>query len=230
MPENQIIVETIVSPLFAENTYISHLGDSQECIVVDPGIDPESILALIRGRNLTPRAILNTHGHADHIAGNGTLMAAFPDCPLIIGEGDAFKLTDPAANLSAGYGLALVSPPADELVREGDVRTWAGIELSVRHTPGHSPGHVVFLCKLETPWIVFGGDVLFQGSIGRTDFPDGDFDDLRRSIHEKLFTLPADTIVYTGHGEPTTIGEEIRTNPFVGKPAGFAISPGAGKG
>ncbi len=221
MAENQIFIETIVSPLFAENTYIAWRRESTACIVVDPGIDPDSILARIAEKSLHPDAILNTHGHADHIAGNSAMKAAFVDCPLIIGAGDAYKLTDPEANLSAGYGLALMSPPADELVNEPDQRTWAGIEVNVLDTPGHSAGHVVFLVKGQSPWIVFGGDVLFQGSIGRTDFPDGSFDDLRRSIHEKLFTLPEDTIVYTGHGEPTTIGEEMRTNPFVGAAAGY---------
>jgi len=223
VPENKLKLQTIVSPLFAENAYIAHLPASKECLVVDPGIDPDSILTMLREQELRPQAILNTHGHADHIAGNEALKEAFPACPLVIGEGDAFKLTDPTANLSAGYGLSLVSPPADQLVREGDPSRWAGIELDVLETPGHSPGHVVFVYKGQSPAVVFGGDVLFQGSIGRTDFPDGSFGDLQRSIHEKLFVLPDDTIVLPGHGPATTIGDEKRTNPFVGVPAGYEL-------
>jgi glyoxylase-like metal-dependent hydrolase (beta-lactamase superfamily II) len=113
----------------------------------------------------------------------------------------------------------LISPPADVLVREGEVYSAAGIDLEIRETPGHSRGHVVFVWKSQ-PWVVFGGDVLFRGSIGRTDFPDGDFDELAAAIHQKLFTMPADTIVLPGHGPTTTIGHERLTNPYVGAPAG----------
>ncbi len=100
-------------------------------------------------------------------------------------------------------------------VREGDQLDLAGFKLDVLDTPGHSRGHIVFVWHSQ-PTLVFGGDVLFEGSIGRTDFYDGDFETLRRSIHEKLFVLPDDTIVYPGHGMPTTIGVEKRSNPFVG--------------
>ena len=117
--------------------------------------------------------------------------------------------------------MPIISPMADQLINEPDTLTLAGIDLEVFDTPGHSPGHVVFLCKNQSPWIVFGGDVLFQGSIGRTDFPDGNFDDLVQSIHQKLFCLPDDTIVLSGHGAPTTIGSEKKHNPFVGIPAGY---------
>ena len=99
---------------------------------------------------------------------------------------------------------------------EGEVVEYAGFRLRVRNTPGHSSGHVVFVAEELSPIQVFGGDVLFSGSIGRTDFPDGSFEELKRSIHEKLFTLPDDTIVLPGHGPATTVGEEKRSNPFVG--------------
>jgi glyoxylase-like metal-dependent hydrolase (beta-lactamase superfamily II) len=133
----------------------------------------------------------------------------------MIGAGDAAKLTDPNGNLSAQYGLPITSPPADRLLREGDKVSLAGIELDVLETPGHSAGHIVFVWKEPTPWVVFGGDVLFQGSIGRSDFPDGSFEELAASIRTKLYTLPDDTQVLPGHGPPTTIGMEKRTNPFV---------------
>jgi hydroxyacylglutathione hydrolase len=206
----------VESRLFAENCYLAHLKGRSDCLVIDPGLDPQEIVAWIEARQLTPAAILNTHGHADHIAGNGHLKERWPAAPLMIGAGDAHKLTDPMANLSGTYGLPFTSPPADRLLRAGERLSLAGFELDVLDTPGHSHGHVVFVWKEPTPWLVFGGDVLFAGSIGRSDFPDGDYDALVASIREQLFTLPDDTRVLPGHGPVTTIGEERRHNPFVG--------------
>ncbi len=124
-------------------------------------------------------------------------------------------LTDAKLNLSAAFGMPVISPPADQTLSEGDRYTAAGIELEVFEIPGHSPGHVVFIYKGMTPLQVFGGDVLFAGSIGRFDFPDGSFDILANTIRTQLYTLPDDTIVLSGHGPPTTVGEEKRTNPYV---------------
>jgi glyoxylase-like metal-dependent hydrolase (beta-lactamase superfamily II) len=160
------------------------------------------------------RLILNTHGHVDHIAGNAALKRAFPDAPLLIGAGDAAMLTDPMLNLSGLSGVAVTSPPADRLLVEGDVVEAAGLRLEVLDIPGHSPGHIVFVLRDEPP-VVFGGDVLFRGSIGRTDFPGGDLDQLLGGIRAKLWPLPAATVVYPGHGPATTVGHERRTNPFL---------------
>jgi glyoxylase-like metal-dependent hydrolase (beta-lactamase superfamily II) len=214
-------VVRVVSMPFDENTYIAYFSSQRECLVFDPGLEPRLILDALAERSLTPAAILCTHGHCDHIAGNGALKQRWPNCPLLIGAGDAVKLTDAEQNLSAPFGLPITSPPADFTLAEGERFAAAGLELFVFDTPGHSSGHVIFLCKQSQPWRVFGGDVLFRGSIGRTDFPDGDADMLSRMIHEKLFTLPDDTIVHPGHGPDTTIGQEKRTNPFVGAPSGY---------
>ena len=203
---------------------MAHLEGRDDCLIIDPGLEPDKITAYLAERNLEPVAILITHGHSDHIGGNHALKARWPECPLIASVDDAEKLTDPEKNLSAQYGLPITSPPADQTVREGDRIDFAGFELEVLAIPGHSPGHVVFVWKGASPMVVFGGDVLFAGSIGRCDFEDGDFDDLAEAIHSKLFTLPDDTLVLPGHGPNTTVGDEKRANPFVGRPAGYQDS------
>lgn len=216
-----IRVASIVSAPFEENTYIAHLEGRYDCVVVDPGLEPDEILAFLDEHGLLPAAILITHGHSDHIAGNGRMKQRYPDCPIVVSHGDAAKLTDPNLNLSAAFGAHLISPPGDVLVGEGDVYSAAGFDLEVREIPGHSTGHVVFIWRNGRPVVVFGGDVLFAGGIGRTDFPDGSFEQLASNIHAKLFTLPDDTQVLPGHGPPTTVGHEKRNNPFVGAPAGY---------
>jgi glyoxylase-like metal-dependent hydrolase (beta-lactamase superfamily II) len=218
--ESALQIGCVESLPFGENTYIAYLTGRDDCLVFDPGFEPEAIVDYLARHSLTPAAIVCTHGHSDHIAGNRAMKQRWPACPLVIGAGDAEKLTNPELNLSAAFGLAITSPPADRTLREGERFKAAGIELDVFETPGHSVGHIVLVCKQVEPWRVFGGDVLFAGSIGRTDFPDGSFEALRGAIHKKLFTLPDDTIVYPGHGPETTIGREKETNPFVGRPAG----------
>jgi glyoxylase-like metal-dependent hydrolase (beta-lactamase superfamily II) len=175
------------------------------------------LIDAIRRRGLAPAAQLITHGHADHIAGIAALQQVWPDAPIVIGAGDAPMLTDPVRNLSAPFGFPIVAPPADLLVADGQAIDFAGIRWIVREIPGHSPGHVVYVADRPDAAYVVGGDVLFQGSIGRTDFPGGNFTLLVTGIREKLFCLPDETIVLPGHGEPTTIGEERRSNPFCGE-------------
>ena len=208
-------IHTVVSPLFEENAYLFALPGSNEALVVDPGFDTDSLQDCLQERGWKLVAILNTHGHADHIAGNETMKKAHPRAPLIIGKGDAPMLTDPILNLSGLAGTPIVSPPADHLVEEGDTLELAGMRLEVLEIPGHSPGHVVFVLNRETGKpIVFGGDVLFRGSVGRSDFPGGSHETLISGIREKLFALPPGTLVYPGHGPVTTVGHEKRTNPF----------------
>jgi hydroxyacylglutathione hydrolase len=217
--EQAFDIHTIVSMPFAENTYVVGLREREDVLVIDPGLEPDLILDHLQRERKQVAAILNTHGHADHIGGNGALKAAFPEAPLIIGQNEQHMLADANANLSAPFGMPVTSPPADQLVREGDVLDLAGLRLAVLDIPGHSPGHVVFIYRGK-PSIVFGGDVLFQGGIGRFDFPGSDGRLLFAGIRGKLFPLPPDTIVYPGHGPPTTVGEEKRSNPFVGDQAG----------
>jgi glyoxylase-like metal-dependent hydrolase (beta-lactamase superfamily II) len=207
-------IRTIVSMPFDENTYVVWLPQRPDALVIDPGFQPEEVLDFLREQELTVAAILNTHGHADHIAGNAALKEAFPQAPVLIGRDDAAKLTDAQANLSASFGFAVTSPPADRTLVEGDVLEEGGIRLEVLHLPGHSPGHVVYLYR-DQPCFVFSGDALFRGSIGRDDFPGGDGRLLISGIRKKLLSLPPDTVIYPGHGPATQVAYEQRTNPFL---------------
>src|SRR5207245_6545164 len=138
-------------------------------------------------------------GHADHIGGNAHLKERYPEAPLIIGVNESIMLTDADANMSAPFGMPILSPPADRLIQEGDVVEAAGIRLEVLDVPGHSPGHIVYVYH-DTPCLVFGGDVLFRESIGRCDFPNSNGRLLLEGIRTKLFSLPPDTVIYPGHG------------------------------
>lgn len=214
--QDKFVVVPIVSMPFQENTYVARLADRTDCLVIDPGLEPELILDFLSAEKLDVAMILNTHGHADHIAGNRAVKRAFPQAPLVIGELDVPMLSDPTQNMSAFAGVRLVSPPADRTVRDGDVVEAAGFKLDVRHIPGHSPGHVVFVWQEHDPVIVFGGDVLFAGSVGRCDLPGGSHRQLITGIRAKLFTLPATTRVLPGHGPETTVAAERRSNPWAG--------------
>lgn len=215
MQHPSLEIACVVSQPFAENCFIAAPIGAAECLIFDPGFDPEAVIQVVEEREYTPVAILNTHGHSDHIAGNEAMKSRWPNAPLIIGHGDASKLTDPVGNLSRPFGMDLLSPPADQTVAEGDTLKLADLPLEVLETPGHSSGHVVFVYKKTAPFVVFGGDVLFRGGVGRYDFPDSDGAALMHSIREKLFKLPDDTLVLPGHGEATTIGFEKQHNPFL---------------
>jgi len=208
-------VTTVVSEMFSQNAFILRRSDQTGCLVIDPSFEADSILKYLAEHNYDVSAILNTHGHIDHIIGNKTIKDRFPAAPLIIGELDAYKLSDPQANLSAGYGIEINSPEADKTVKHGEFLSFAGITLETRWTPGHSAGHVVWVYEATGAGLVVNGDVLFAGSVGRTDFPDGSFEALEQSIQQQLYTLSNDTVVLTGHGNMTTIGQEKDTNPFV---------------
>ena len=215
MRDQDIDLLVVVSAPFEENTYILRRRRRTDCVIVDPGLEPEAIIEGVERQGWTPAAILTTHAHGDHIGGNEAVKARWPDCPIIIGEHEADKLTDPTLNLSAAFGAPITSPPADRLVADGESFEVAGMTFETRHIPGHSTGHVVFVLRDHEPVIVLGGDVLFAGSVGRTDFPNGSMRDLVDGIRTKLFNLSDTAVVLPGHGPQTTIGQEKATNPYV---------------
>lgn len=215
MSQPDIKVSQIVSTPFEENSFVVYHSAAKTCAVIDPGLEPEEIIDFLNKHHLTPEAILLTHGHGDHIGGIPAIKERFPECLIFIGEGDAEKLTDPVKNLSDAFGIGLTVPPADKTLVDGETVEVAGLSFEVRAVPGHSAGHVVFLLKQFDPPIVFVGDVIFWGSIGRTDFPDSDHAALIRGIRSQLYSLPDNTVLAPGHGPTTTVGREKATNPFV---------------
>lgn len=207
-----MIIDTLaVGPIMA-NCYILGCRETGLAAVIDPGDEPQRILAAVARNKLKVTAILNTHGHFDHVGANAPLKAA-TGADIMIHALDAPMLADLA---SAGrmFGLRVEnSPPPDRTLSDGDRIAVGNLSLEVIHTPGHTPGGVAFYTNAA----VFVGDTLFAGSIGRTDLPGGDFDTLIRSIHTRLFTLDDAVQVYPGHMGLTTIGREKRHNPFVGR-------------
>ena len=207
----------LVGPMQAA-CYIVSDKATDELMVIDPGGDPELVIESVRMTGSEPKYIVNTHGHVDHIAANEALVEAYPDTEHCIHPADAEMLGKPTKNLSAFMGAPLRSPPAGRMLNDGDTLSLGVNTLTVIHIPGHTPGGIVLYWPGTdaVAGMLFCGDALFAGGIGRTDFPGGDEKALLAGIREKLFVLPDDTLVLPGHGPSTTIGREKETNPFCG--------------
>ena len=215
MKLSEIVVIPVLSEPFQQNGYIVHRKAGKDCFIVDPGFETEKYEELFEKKGLAPVALLVTHGHGDHICGIGALRENWESAKIHIGELDSEKLSDPKKNLSSNLGIPLTTPKADVLLKDGDTLELAGITLEVRHVPGHSKGQVVYHIPAEPKGIVFVGDVIFQGSIGRSDFPDSDPAIQIPMIRSKILSLPDDTVLYPGHGDSTTVGAERQSNPFL---------------
>ena len=205
-----MLFETLVVGPLAVNCYLVGDETTREAIVIDPGDDARDILDTTRRGRLIVKAIVNTHAHFDHV-GALSKVREQTGAPFML-HADEAPILGAASASAEMFGIKIADPtPADRLLREGDEVRVGNLALKVLFTPGHTPGGI---CLLGGK-CVFVGDTLFQGSIGRTDFPGGDYGTLMASIRDKLLPLPDETVVYPGHGAATTIGEEKQFNPFV---------------
>jgi len=210
-----IKIKRFVFNFFQVNTFVLY-DESNECIIIDPGcIDPKEqkeLLDFINDNDLSPVKLLNTHTHIDHILGDVFITESFGLKPEIHEGGLPFMehLIESANQFNV---VVETIPEAGKFLHDGDIIKFGNSSLEVLETPGHADGSICFYSKEQKFVIV--GDVLFNQSIGRTDLPTGDFDLLAKSIKEKLYSLPEDTVVYPGHGPETTIGFEMRNNPYV---------------
>lgn len=200
---------------FAANCLVLEPEGSPEVFLVDPGFDVEQVILWLKQKNKKPHAVLLTHAHLDHAWGCSAATEGFPGVPVWV-HPDDLPLLQNLATQARMFGFP--PPPevrAEALLKEGLELKLAGESVLVRHCPGHSPGHVVFLGEDNgQPWAVVG-DVIFAGSVGRTDLWGGSFQQLEASIRNVIYRLPRETVLYPGHGPTTTVGEERVSNPFV---------------
>lgn len=212
-----LTIKTFIFNPIAENTYLLY-DESHEAVIIDPGnyekYEDEALAELIKNENLSVKFILNTHPHVDHVVGNSFCKKSFV-APLLMHK-NGLGVYRYAPHYCVAFGLdAPEFPSADRFFDDGDEITFGNQVLKVIYTPGHTSGCVSFYDAADNS--VFVGDALFKGSIGRTDLPTGDYELLLESIRNKLFILPEETAVYSGHGETTTIFDEKRENPFFNK-------------
>lgn len=207
-------VKTFVFNPFSENTYVVY-DDSLEAVVIDPGCyeqeEKDQLDNFIKSEKLTVKYLLDTHAHIDHVLGNYHVKEKYK-VPFLMHKKDESVLKAVKA-YAPNYGfINYTEALPDQFLEEGDEVIFGNSKFSVLFVPGHAPGHIAFYNQKEK--ILMGGDVLFKRSVGRTDLPGGNHETLINSIHQKLFVLPDDVVVYPGHGDTTTLGEEKISNPF----------------
>ncbi len=205
----KLTIQSFAVMPFDENCYVVS-DETGEGVVIDPGGMESAILAYIREAKLSIKAVLDTHGHCDHIGANDAIRDA-TGAPLYIHKEDAPMLDNMRLNLSAFMGFKVLSRPAEHLLSEGDKISFGQSALEVLHTPGHTTGGICFIGD----GVAFTGDTLFAGSIGRSDFPGGSEVELIGNIKKKLLALPDETKVYAGHGPSSEIGWERTHNPYL---------------
>lgn len=208
--QNLIVVTNTLGDL-ATNCYTVVNTVTREAVIIDPAANSDFLIGMIKNQQYKLVKILLTHGHFDHVMAVTGLKEAYPDVPVVIGKNDEDILRTPAANLSLMFAEP-VSLKADELVSDGEELSLLGTTVKCIEVPGHTKGGMCYY--FEENGMLFDGDTLFAGSIGRSDFPTGDGEALLTNIREKLFTLPDETVVYPGHNTRTTIKREKDTNMF----------------
>jgi len=205
-------IETIIVSPFEVNCHLCWDPKTGDGVIIDPGGNQSDIIGLVRRCKFTPKAVLLTHGHGDHIAAVEPIRSEF-GIPLYAGKAEREMLQDPHKNLSALFGTPLVIQAPEFLLADEEVIVIGSLRFLVLATPGHTPGGVCYLD--ESDGTLFCGDTLFQGSIGRTDLPGGDTETLLISIRTKILALPDAVVCYPGHGPRTTVGAERKNNPFL---------------
>lgn len=212
-PPTSMEVRTFSGGGFAENAYLVTCTRTHEAVAVDPGAGAAAMSKIIADENLDLQAILLTHAHMDHVEGVHLVRATVPYVPIWLHPKD-WRLYEALPQQADAFGLRVApQPPPDKELEHGQRFTFGSCTFEVRFTPGHAPGHVILVAREAGCALV--GDVVFQGSIGRTDLPGGDLYTLMRSIREEVLTLPDDMVLYPGHGPSTTVGDERRGNPFL---------------
>jgi glyoxylase-like metal-dependent hydrolase (beta-lactamase superfamily II) len=207
-------IDRLILGAYQTNCYILRQSEAdRDCLIIDTGLEAGELVDFLGRYKLNPVAVILTHGHADHVTGVAALRKSYPDIKVCIHKLDERMLTGARNTVSAIQGIPFGIESADFSLEEGDVIEQAGIKLKVLHTPGHTPGGISLYSKDEG--IVFVGDTVFAGSVGRTDMPGGSTAQLLKSIKEKLCVLPDETVVYPGHGPVTTITQEKAHNPFL---------------
>lgn len=207
-------IDTIPLGDFQANCYCVRKDEhAKACVLIDPGLNPETLIHFLQRDGLTPDTVFITHGHADHIGGVETVRQYWPHVKVAISRDDAEMLTSPARNLSILAEVMVQARPAEVIFAKQRYYEAADIRFEIIHTPGHTPGGICLYCSDEG--VLFSGDTLFAGSVGRSDLSGGDHEQLIDRIKHKLLILPEQTRVYPGHGPATTLRAEKRHNPFL---------------
>jgi hydroxyacylglutathione hydrolase len=216
MSASSIHIVPVVDPMFGENAYVVFEKPGGSCWIIDPSFEPQprQIAEIVAENSLQPAAILITHCHGDHIVGIDAVKQRWPRISLYVPSLEIGWLTDAHKNLSAGFGMALrIAAPVDHALEPGESLPLDSLTWRVLDASGHTPGSLAYYCPAGKALIT--GDALFAGSVGRTDFPGSNYEQLLRNIRSNLLSLPDDVTIYPGHGPPTTVGREQATNPFL---------------